>query len=333
MKVGKEGETVDKLKIGLIFGGRSWEHEVSVWSAESIRNNLNKKRYEIRDIFINKAGEFNVDLVRQVDVIFPIVHGIYGEDGRLQGLLEMLGKPYVGAGVLGSALGMDKEVQKRLLMQVGIKTAKYQVIKRLSDLETIKIRKFPVFVKPANGGSSVGTSKCKSKSKIRKALANAFQFDNKVLIEGAVEGREIEVSVLGNQNPIASVPGEIIPQGKHDFYDYEAKYVDEKGAKLEIPVKGLSKSKRKEIQKLAIKTFKTLECEGMARVDMFLLPNGQLVMNEINTLPGFTNISMYPKLWAASGLIFPKLLDKLIKLALDRKQERDKLKQSFDGVC
>ena len=319
-----------KIKIGLVFGGRSGEHEVSVISAESIRNNLDKRKYDIRDIFIDKNGKFDIDLIIHADVVFPIIHGSYGEDGCLQGMLEMMGKPYVGAGVLGSALGMDKEVQKRLLMQAGIPVAKYKVIRK-QDIENkiYKINRFPVFVKPVNGGSSVGVSKVASRQSLVASLKKAFIYDAKVLVEESVEGRELEVSVLGNQNPIASVPGEIIPQGKHDFYDYEAKYVDEKGALLVIPAK-LQSDKVTEIQRLAIQTFKTLECEGMARVDMFLRPNGELVINEINTLPGFTNISMYPKLWEASGLPFPKLLDKLINLALERKREKDQLKRSFD---
>lgn len=321
-----------KMKIGLVFGGKSGEHEVSVRSAESIRQILDS-RYRILDIFVTKKGEFDIDLIKKADVIFPIIHGSFGEDGCLQGMLEMMGKPYVGAGVLGSAIGMDKEVQKRLLMQAGIKVAKYHVVhKKDIDkwLNDYIVKLFPVFVKPANGGSSVGTSKGVRKSEIKKALEKAFRYDTKVLIEETVEGRELEVSVLGNEDPTASIPGEVIPQGRHDFYDYEAKYLDEDGAKLQIPVQDISSSKTKEIQNLAIKTFKILECEGMARVDMFLLLDGKLVMNEINTLPGFTNISMYPKLWEASGLSYSRLLDKLIELALERKRKKDKLKRSFD---
>lgn len=339
---------MDKLRVGLIFGGRSGEHEVSVRSAKSIYDALDKKKYKVFLAGIDRvggwhvvepkwlpegaqmrslpSGEKNLQITEQkVDVMFPIVHGSYGEDGCLQGMLEMMDAAYVGAGVLGSAVGMDKDVQKRLLMQAGIKTAGFTLIKSFDDLKNI-VFKCPVFVKPANMGSSVGISKCKNKNEINKAVRNAFQYDTKVLIEEFIEGREIEVAVLGGK---ASLPGEVIPRG-HEFYDYEAKYTDENGAILVIPVKGLSRTSIKNIQSLAEKVFKVLECEGMARVDMFLKKSGEVVINEINTLPGFTNISMYPRLWEASGLTYSKLLDRLIELALKRKKEKDKLKRSYE---
>lgn len=230
---------------------------------------------------------------------------------------------YVGAGVLGSAVGMDKDVQKRLLRDAGIPTANFKILRKPEKMKV----KYPVYVKPVNMGSSVGISKARNEKELDKAIKLAFEYDTKVIIEEEVRGRELEVSVLGNDNPEVSVPGEVIPKG-HEFYDYEAKYIDENGAVLEIPAK-LHRDKVAEVQRLAVKAFKVLECSGMARVDMFMRPNGQLVINEINTLPGFTSISMYPKLWEASGLPYPKLLDKLIGLAIEKKKQKDKLKRSY----
>lgn len=344
---------MNKILVGLVFGGKSGEHEVSVRSAKSIFEALNKSKYEVSLLGVDKTGGWHkvdqkwlpqggemkslpsgdnslVVQEQKIDVFFPIIHGSFGEDGCLQGLLELMNVPYVGAGVLGSAVGMDKDVQKRLLMQAGIRVAKYQVIYDMRD--KIYGLNYPVFVKPANMGSSVGISKCKSEGKLIQAIKEALKYDTKVIIEEEVKGRELEVSVLGNRNPIASVPGEVTPKGRHEFYDFEAKYLDEKGAILQIPAKNLSLSKIKEIRDFAVKTYKILECSGMARVDLFMRPNGQLVINEINTLPGFTSISMYPKLWEATGLKYSDLLDKLIELALEKKSEKDKLKRSFDGL-
>lgn len=317
-----------KIKVGIVFGGRSSEHEVSIKSAESIFRNLDREKYTPVMVKIGKDGGCDWESLRKVDVVFPIVHGSFGEDGCLQGLLELWNIAYVGTGVLGSAVGMDKDVQKRLLMQAGIPVARYQAI---YDLRFMNYElKYPVFVKPANMGSSVGISKVTKKVGLQKAVDEAKKYDNKVLVEEFVPRREIECAVLGD--PVigkveASVPGEVIPQG-HAFYDYEAKYIDEKGAVLEIPAK-LSKVKIKEVQQLAIMVFTTLGGEGMGRVDMFIKENGDLVVNEINTLPGFTNISMYPKLWEASGLSYAKLLEKLIELATERKKRQDKLVRSF----
>jgi D-alanine-D-alanine ligase len=342
---------MDKIRVGLVFGGKSGEHEVSVRSAKSIYEALDKQKYEVELLGVDKKGGWHrIDRTwlpegtemktlpgggkhiavqeEKVDVFFPIVHGTFGEDGCIQGLFELLNVAYVGAGVLGSALGMDKEVQKRLLQQADIRVAKYISLRSTTSLKNLRIPlKFPVFVKPANMGSSVGISRVNRIQDLENSVREAFKYDTKVLIEDYVPGREIEISVLGNDKPIASLPGEVIPKG-HEFYNYEAKYIDEDGAELLIPAK-LRKPKIKEIQNLAVKTFKILECAGMARVDMFLKPDGQLVLNEINTLPGFTSISMYPKLWEVSGVPYPQLLDRLIELALERKKKQDKLARSF----
>lgn len=360
-----------KKRIGLVFGGRSGEHEVSILSAQSIAAALDKEKYEVIPIGIDKAGEWRLGsesralLVQSqpqltcinqeapaliavagegqallkdpasgevrtgIDVFFPIVHGTYGEDGSLQGLLRLLDVPFVGAGVLGSAVGMDKEVMKRLLRDAGICIGDFVTL-RESDSATFDDIAgrlgTPFFVKPANMGSSVGISKVTSKEQFEKAIDEAFQYDTKVVIEEFIAGREIECSVLGNDSPQASVPGEIIVNA--DFYSYEAKYLDEHGAALEIPAK-LDPETTQRVQAIAVDAFKALECAGMARVDMFLKEDGTLVMNEINTLPGFTRISMYPKLWEASGLPYPQLLDKLVELAIERHARESRLKRSY----
>lgn len=312
-----------KIRVGLVFGGRSGEHEVSIKSANNIFEALDKNKYEVTKIFVDKNNHWDNVTFENIDVVFPIIHGTYGEDGCFQGMFEIMDKAYVGPGVLGSAVGMDKDVMKRLLLQADIPVTNFQIIK---NSQKPAVEKYPVFVKPVNMGSSVGISKVNNKEQLDTAIKLAFEYDTKVIIEEEVVGEEIEVSVLGNDNPMASVPGRIKPT--HDFYDYEAKYIDASGAEPGIPAK-LSPSKTKEIQELAIKTYKVLECSGMARVDMFLTPTGKIIINEINTLPGFTNISMYPKLWNASGISYPKLLDKLIQLAIEKKKEKDKLKRSF----
>lgn len=312
-----------KMRIGLVFGGKSGEHEVSIKSASNIYEALDKDKYEVIKIFVDKNNNFDREVFKNIDVVFPIIHGSFGEDGCFQGLFEIMDKAYVGAGVLGSAVGMDKDVMKRLLLQANIPVTGFQVIK---TGQKPNIEKYPVFVKPANSGSSVGISKANNQEQLNDAIRLAFGYDTKVIIEDGVVGEEIEVSVMGNDNPIASIPGRI--KSTHDFYDYEAKYLDANGAEPEIPAK-LSTSKTKEIQDLAIKTYKVLECSGMARVDMFLTPTGKIIINEINTLPGFTNISMYPKLWEASGISYSELLDKLIQLAIEKNKEMDKLKRSL----
>lgn len=363
-----------KINIGLVFGGRSGEHEVSLQSAKSIYESLDKNKYNVfligvdkqghwllgnpanyllnsgnpKLIALNKSGSANIVPVNKtekselisldsglglgkIDVFFPIIHGTYGEDGSLQGLFEMIDCAYVGSGVTGSALGMDKDVQKRLLTQAGIKTAKFMTVRKnqwssktLNDV--IKIFAFPVFVKPANLGSSVGITKAHNLSELKKSVSDAFKYDTKILIEEYIKGREIECSVIGNEKPIVSLPGEVLPT--HEFYSYEAKYIDENGAYLKIPA-DLPDGIIKRIQELAIKTFTCLECYGFARVDFFLTPENVVFVNEINTLPGFTKISMFPKLFGATGIEYAQLLDKLIGFALEKKKEKDGLKRSY----
>jgi D-alanine-D-alanine ligase len=362
-----------KIRVGIIFGGRSAEHEVSLQSAKNIVEAIDKKKYEIVLIGIDKQGKWllqkrsnyllnteNPKLIKlnqagkevtiaprakeaklvtisgkrslgNIDIIFPVLHGPFGEDGTVQGLLKLANVPYVGPDILGSALGMDKDVQKRLLREAGIPVADFLVLTRtdysdqLADKSIMKLG-LPLFIKPANLGSSVGISKAKSKPAFKKAALEAFRYDKKIIAEEYVKGREIECSILGNENPIASIPGEVIP--KHEFYSYEAKYIDDEGAILKIPAK-LSKSLARKVQKIAIKAFKTLCCEGMARVDLFLTPKNKVYLNEINTIPGFTKISMYPKLWEASGISYTQLIDKLISLAIKRHRRDKKLKTSY----
>ncbi len=318
-----------KLKIGVLFGGKSAEHEVSIMSAKNVIAALDKSKYQIISIKIDKKGKFNFSDLKKVDVIFPVLHGPFGEDGIMQGVFKEMGKPFVGAGVLGSAVGMDKDVMKRLLRDAGIPIGKFLVLRadeKVSFNEAKKKLGLPMFVKPANLGSSVGISKVKSEKEYATAIKNAFQYDSKVIIEEYLKGREIECSVLGNEKPIASMPGEIILNS--EFYSYEAKYIDENGAIVVAPAEGLSAKITKEVRELAVKTFQVLNCEGLGRVDFFVKDNGKVFVNEINTLPGFTNISMYPKLWAASGVPQPKLLDILINLALDRFEKEQKLRTS-----
>jgi D-alanine-D-alanine ligase len=258
------------------------------------------------------------------DVVFPILHGPFGEDGTIQGLLELLGVPYVGAGVLGSAVGMDKAVQKALLRTAGLRVAPHVVVHERDWREDpagveadVAALGYPVFAKPAALGSSVGITKVHEPEHLRPGVDRALAYGRKVLVERAMEGaRELEISVLGNDDPVASVAGEIVPKG-HEFYDYEAKYIDEHGAQLVIPA-DISPETLEEVQRMAVAAFRAIDCAGMARVDFFLLPSGELVVNEINTIPGFTQISMYPKLWEASGLPYRALLDRLIDLALER---------------
>lgn len=341
-----------KIRIGIIFGGQSSEHEVSIQSAKNVYEALDKNKYDPILIGISKKGkwlalnnnEFQklssqsysalpekikaVSLSPQeplspekIDVVFPILHGMYGEDGTVQGLLKLMGIPFVGADVLGSAVGMDKDVMKRLLRDAGIPIVKFLVFQKKNGekINFANIKKelgLPFFVKPANAGSSVGVSKVAKELEFKSAIEGAFHHDRKILIEQGISAREIECSVLGNENKIASIPGEIIPT--HEFYDYDAKYLDEDGARLEIPA-GLTNSQIKKVQKLAIKACGVLCIDGMSRVDFFLdKKTAKLYLNEVNTIPGFTNISMYPKLWEASGISYPELIDRLISLALER---------------
>ncbi len=358
-----------KLRVGVIFGGRSGEHEVSLRSAESVINALDHSRYEVVPIGITSQGKWLASseatnllpssvmetadqsvaifgdptergLTRfekqgsgrreQLDVIIPVLHGTYGEDGTIQGLLEMADVPYVGCGVLASAAGMDKVIMKRLFHEAGLPIVDYLWFLRTqweADPQQIEDRiiteiGFPCFAKPANLGSSVGISKADDAKELKEAIALAAKFDRKVIIEKGVDAREIEVSVLGNDEPIASVPGEIAPTA--EFYDYKAKYLDPNGARLMIPAL-LPAETAAEIQQLAIRVFQAIDGSGLGRVDFFLeKTTGKVLVNEINTMPGFTSISMYPKLWEASGVSYRELIDRLIELALERHREKSR---------
>ena len=347
----------DRLTVGIIFGGKSAEHEVSLQSARNVYDAIDRSRFEPVLIGIDKNGVWrstggslsllNTEDPRlislnaegepvtlapasagvlsaqaatpgpKLDVIFPILHGPLGEDGTVQGLLKLAGVPFVGSGVLGSAVSMDKDVMKRLFRDAGLPIGKFlrfgshEQIPSFAEIETALGS--PFFIKPANMGSSVGISKVKSEAEFSNGAKEAFKYDVKIIIEEYIPGREIECAVLGNENPGASVPGEIIPT--HEFYSYDAKYIDENGARLEIPAK-VDGDCKKRIQELSIKAFQTLCCAGLSRVDFFLKEDGRLLINEINTMPGFTRISMYPKLWEASGIGYTELISRLIELAL-----------------
>jgi D-alanine-D-alanine ligase len=362
-----------KLKIGVLFGGRSAEHEVSLVSAASVINALDKSKYDVVPIGITKDGRWlsavnAIQLLKdhspieqlpehvllpdprkqslvnvsgafpqnaqKVDVIFPVIHGTFGEDGTIQGLFELADIPYVGAGVLGSAVGMDKVIAKQLLENAGIPVApgvaflysQYQAKPKNYIVEIERKLKYPCFVKPPNQGSSVGISKAHNRKELIAAIAMAGEYDRKILVEKAVKHpREIELSVMGNDRPVVSLPGEIVPS--NEFYDYDAKYVDGKSA-AHIPAK-LPKTLIKKLQACALKAYAVLDCAGMARVDFLVQKNGKIFLNEINTLPGFTSISMYPKMWEASGVSYTELLDKLIGFALERHEQKKKLKTFY----
>ena len=374
-----------KIRIGVIYGGRSSEHEVSLASGAAVFKNLDPDRYEAVPIRIEKDGrwvlphqppqlEVAADAIAaartgsadaaveahpiahpgentlltidrpsskqtlvshlSLDVVFPVLHGPYGEDGTVQGLLELANVPYVGAGVLASSLAMDKAVSKLVFAARNLRQTEHVVVlsrdwrdKPRDTLNTIGAALgFPVFVKPANLGSSVGISKAKHATELRAALDLAAEFDRKVIVEAAVPtAREIEVAVLGNDRPEASVPGEILPS--REFYDYEAKYLDD-GSKVVVPAP-LTAQQTAEVRQLAIEAYKAIDCSGMARVDFLLAgDSGILYLNEVNTIPGFTTISMYAKMWAASGLTYPRLLDRLIELALERHEAKQHLRTS-----
>lgn len=366
-----------KIRLGLVCGGSSAEHEVSLLSAKNIVEGLDKHKYDIFLIGINKKGEWYIyeassflchaDSVEQVhlsvsqesiairtrsnesrfvldtgssmlrafdlDVLFPILHGSQGEDGSLQGLLKLIDLPFVGAGVLGSAVGMDKDVMKRLLRDAGVPVGQFLTVRKESQsafpFERVTAALgLPFFVKPANAGSSVGICKVKQQSDYAPALAEAFLYDRKVLLEEFIEGRELECAVLGNAEPVASLPGEIVPH--HEFYSYEAKYIDPEGATCYIPALVDDACIRK-VQQIALEAYQVLCCAGMARLDFFLKADGSLWVNEINTLPGFTSVSMYPKLWQASGVGYTELLDRLISLAQERHAEEKALQTSYQS--
>jgi D-alanine-D-alanine ligase len=366
--------TTDKkrLRVGVLFGGRSGEHEVSLVSAASVIRGLDPDKYEAVPIGISKEGHWLIGGAAQkmlpevlkagqrvvmaadptdaalipldrsagtggqrLDVVFPVMHGTYGEDGTIQGLLDLAGLPFVGAGVLGSAIGMDKDVAKKLLQHAKIPVVPWVTVYRADwernpaavQKEIEKKFRYPVFVKPATLGSSVGMTKVHSRAELAPALNLASEFAMKILVERAVNAREIEVSVLGNHEPEASVPGEIVPH--REFYDYTAKYLEE-GTALIIPAK-LKPAQVMKIRQLAVAAFRTLELSGMARVDFFLeKKGGKLFLNEVNTIPGFTSISMYPKLWEATGIPFRDLIDRLIALALEAQREKARTKYEIE---
>ena len=366
--------TARRLRVGVLFGGESPEHEVSLQSAKNVIEAIDRDRYDVVLIGIDHRGRWRLadesgflrnasdprrirlpvgatplavacgrdpeivplapgDPLPPLDVVFPVLHGPMGEDGAVQGLLRLAHLPFVGPGVLGSAVCMDKDVAKRLLRDAGIPVAPFLTVSDREEApawtEVVEALGTPVFVKPANMGSSVGVSRVDTERNYERALDEAFSFDTKVLLERTIRGREIEISVLGNRTPEASIPGEIAP--RHDFYSYEAKYLDEAGADLLIPA-DLDPDTTSRARDLAIRAFRALCCEGMSRVDLFLttedcgeVPAGELIVNEINTIPGFTRISMYPKLWAASGVSYPELIDRLIRLAIERGERERRL--------
>jgi D-alanine-D-alanine ligase len=361
-----------RLRVGVVYGGRSGEHEVSLRSAAAIIAGLDRERYEVVPIAITKEGRWlsGPDTLRllevaqrdlssapehgqavtiapdptrreliplgsgsalPLDVVFPVLHGTYGEDGTIQGLLELAGLPYVGAGVLASAVGMDKAAMKSIFRDAGIPVCRWIVARAGAqggaDLAARVGRElgFPCFVKPANLGSSVGITKVSKPTDLAAAVSEAAAFDPKLVIEESIDCREFECAVLGNDMPEASVIGELVPS--HEFYDYADKYVDQ-GARVIIPAE-LPKETTESMRALAVKTFQAIDCSGLARVDFFLDKSGRVLVNEINTMPGFTQISMYPKLWEATGLRFPALLDRLITLAQERHAARAQRNVSF----
>jgi D-alanine-D-alanine ligase len=365
------------LRVGVMYGGRSGEHEISLMSARSVLAALDRSRYEVVEIGITPEGkwlvgpdvmrtleqrngkgthaamlaepgpsrvwrvaedekedELHLRLFRQVDVIFPVLHGTFGEDGTLQGFLELAEVPYVGAGVLASSVAMDKALFKHLMHAHGVPVVEYILCGRgeiAHDLDGVlrraeAVAPYPLFTKPANLGSSVGISRCANRSDLVEGLAEAARYDRRVLIERGIDAREIEVSVLGNDRPRASVPGEVIPS--REFYSYESKYVDGT-SQLVIPAP-LPEETADRVQRLAVEAYRAIDGAGLARADFLLdRKSGELYLSELNTMPGFTAISMYPKLWEASGLTYPELLDRLIELALERHADRMKSERSF----
>jgi D-alanine-D-alanine ligase len=378
----------EKMRLGVLFGGRSGEHEVSLTSAASVMKALDPAKYELVPVGITREGQWRVghsafgllsgpvgdDAAQgtaalqtvleegkavtpsvdpagpkllplgdslsarnarpEVDVIFPVLHGTFGEDGTIQGLLELADVPYVGAGVLASSAGMDKDVMKRLFRDAGLPVVPWELVLRKDwedDPEGVRKRiekrlRYPFFIKPANLGSSVGITKAHETGELQAAMDLAAQYDRKILVEKAIDAREIECAVLGNDNPEASIPGEIIPI--NEFYDYDAKYIKE-GSEIVIPAR-LSARQRERVRELSVKAFKAIDCAGMGRVDFLLdRKNGKLFVMEINTIPGFTPISMYPKLWEASGVPYSKLLDRLIELALERHRDKTRTRYTY----
>ncbi len=376
---------MSRLRVGVIFGGRSSEHEISLRSALSIMSAMDPARYDVVPIGIARNGHWYLyhDALRMLreavanaselnpaaapvgllphpggnalislgsnpaqpveaargglDVVFPVLHGTYGEDGTVQGLLELAGIPYVGAGVIGSAVGMDKDLQKRLLREAGVPVVRFKPLERTAYRRNPAIAAqiadelgYPVFIKPNASGSSIGITKVRQHSELAPALDKAFAYDRKLLIEAACEGREFECSVLGNDEPEASLPGEVTVEHGHDFYSYDSKYLDPAGASFKIPAQ-LAEEPARRIRAMSIAAFKALSLRGMARVDFLATRDlAQIYVGEVNTIPGFTSISMYPKLWEVSGLPLPRLIDRLIELALEEHRERAALKITCD---
>lgn len=370
-----------RIRVGVLFGGRSAEHEVSLRSAASVIAAMDRSLYEVLPIKIRKDGRWEIPAASEhdflegftgdeskavtlladptspelvvldsqgvwksfgaegrLDVIFPVLHGTYGEDGTLQGFLDLAGVPYVGAGTAASAVGMDKAIMKALFRDVGLPVVANLVIPRFEwehqlagTLSRIEERlSYPLFVKPANLGSSVGVNKAGQQGELTSALEEAFRYDHKAIVEEGIDAREIEVSVLGNDEPQASLPGEIVPAG--EFYDYKAKYIDDT-SELLIPAP-LDEETTARARQLAVATFQALDCAGMARVDFLLdRASGRLYVNELNTIPGFTSISMYPKLWEATGVPMTKLVDRLIQLAIEQFQKRSVLETHYPGAA
>ena len=364
----------DKIRVAVLYGGRSAEHEISLISARNVVRGLDTNRYDVVPVAIDRAGHWRLsdtaelleaaqrslpvfreesenelhffpgherrlqpagsagESFGRIDVVFPVLHGPFGEDGSVQGMLKLLDLPFVGPSVAGSAVGMDKVLMKRLLREAGIPIGDFRIATardrdRIDFHALKKALGLPMYVKPANMGSSVGINRVRSESEWEHAISEAFLYDTKIVIEANIVGREIECAVLGNEDPIASLPGEIVP--KDGFYSYRSKYYDEKGAALEIPAR-LDPDLIRRVKQLSVDTFRALDLEGMSRVDLFLTADAQLLVNEVNTIPGFTNISMYPKLWEVSGIPFPALLDRLIELAFERHARDSALRTDVD---
>ena len=330
---------MSRLKVAILAGGRSSEHEISLASARSVLESLDPEEYDVATVAIGRDGRWELGVgdgsvaetlpvpaanapatLGAVDVVLPILHGPFGEDGTVQGLLELAGVPYIGAGVAASALCMDKDLFKKVLRDSGLPVARHVALREGDAVQNPF--GFPCFVKPARLGSSVGITKAHDEAELRAAVELASRHDDKVLVEEFLDGIEVEVGVLGNREPIASIPGQIVPLG-HEWYDYESKY-DEGGMDLVIPPE-LPEAVIEEVQRAAVESFRVTECEGMARVDCFVVDGDQVVVNELNTIPGFTSTSVYAKLFAASGVRYDELLRRLIELALERHERRSKL--------
>jgi len=344
-----------KINVAILFGGESVEHEVSLQSGRNVALALDPRRYKVRYIGIDKEGswnEYDSETVlmhiedpraiclgpkgssfhpfdwRGVDVVFPILHGPLGEDGTVQGLLRLADIPFVSADVLGSAIGMDKIIAKRLAKEAGIPTAPWITLSKGEPIDSSTLR-YPLFVKPRNGGSSIGISKVSKPSKLSSAIELAFLFSESILLEEAIEGREIQVAIMGDRNPKASLPCEIVPRG--EFHTYESKYIDKEGAQFLYPAP-LELDETKQVQAVAIELYQTLCCEIFGRVDLFLNKEGEIFFNEINTIPGLTSMSPYSKMWESSGVSYSELIDGLINLTLERHERQKKLVTTFDGV-